>query len=117
MRKKLRRAYLYLADGDYGRIEDELNLYVSPFLFGRELSVTKVSYLEWDVYGLKLIDKTEDSIWNMYRVFKCAEFFPNRFFLIIDRFTWNLFDEHRPNMVLMDQPNWANILVTHLEKR
>jgi len=117
MTKKLRRMYLFLADNDYGRVERDLNLYVAPFVFGRGLRANEISYLTWDIYGLKLSEKTEDTIWDSYHTLKCAEYFPNRLFLIVDNFTWSFWDAHAPNMILMDQPNWPNILTNSLEMK
>lgn len=117
MTKKLRRMYLSLANNDYGRVERDLNLFVAPFVFGRGLKPNEVSYLDWDVYGLQLTEKTEDTIWDSYHTMKAAEYFPNRAFLIVDQFTWGFWDTHRPNMILMDQPNWFNVLSNALEMR
>ena len=118
MRKKLRRAYLYLDNRDYGRIEAELNTYVACFKFCRGLTINQISYLEWDIYGLQLNDRSVDSIWEAsYHTLKCAQYFPGRLFLIIDRFTWGFFESPTPNMVLMDQPNWPNMILNHMEIR
>ena len=117
MRKKLRRTYLYLGNNDYGRVEAELNMYVTCFLFGLDLRANQISYLEWDIYVLLLTEKNERNIWDSYHMLKCADYFPNRLFLVIDKFTWSFFESHRPNMVLMDQPNWPNIVNNHLETR
>ena len=118
MRSKLRKAYLYLDNEDYAGIERELNTYVACFTFGRNLRVNQISYLQWDLYGLQLNDAGSDNVWEAsYHVFKCAEYFPARTFLIIDKFTWNFFETHPPNMVLMDQPNWPNIIRNRLETK
>jgi hypothetical protein len=109
--------YLFLANNDYGRIERDLNLFVAPFIFGRDLRANQISYLTWDVYGLQLSEKTEESIWDSYHMLKCAEYFPSRAFLVIDKFTWSFWDSPAPNMILMDQPDWANILANALETK
>lgn len=110
MKKKLRRMYLFLASGDYGEIEREITTYVSPFNFGRDLKANQVSYLEWDVYGFQLSRKGEESTWDAYHTYKCAQYFPNRLILIIDKFTLGFFDDVPSNMLLMDQPNWPNLM-------
>ena len=116
MTKKLRKAYLYLDNRDYGRIEAELNTYVACFKFGRHLTINEISYLQWDIYGLSLSSRDSDSIWEAsYHTHKAAQYFPNRLFLIVDKFTWDFFEAPTPNMVLMDQPNWPNIIRNHLE--
>jgi hypothetical protein len=116
--KKLRRAYLYLANRDYGRVESELNTFVSPFIFGRHLKPNKVSFLEWDLIGIQLTDKRdEDNVWDVYHFHKCASYFPSRTFLVIDRITWNLFESRTPNMILMDQPNWVSLINNSLESK
>jgi hypothetical protein len=109
--------YLYLANNDYGRVERDLNLFVAPFVFGRDLRANEISYLNWDAYGLQLGEKNEDTIWTSYHTLKCAEYFPTRAFLIVDRFTWSFWEKPAPNMILMDQPNWPNILSNALEIR
>lgn len=115
MTKALRRAYLYLANDDYGRIEAALNIYIAGFVFGRNLRPNNVSHLEWDLYVFNLISRGEDNVWLTYHVEKGAQYFPNRAFLITDQFTWNFFSETSSNMILMDQPNWPNILRNKLE--
>lgn len=117
MKKKLPRMYLYLGNNDYGRIERELTTYVSGFLFGRNLQPDKISYLDWDIYGLQLCKKTEETIWISYHALKCAQYFPNRMVLIIDEFTMSFFDSPAGNMVLMDQPNWVHIVNNYLEMK
>jgi len=115
MRKKLTKIFLYLDNQDYGRVENELSLYL-PCKFCRHLTINEISYLTWDIYGLSLSSRDADSIWEAsYHTLKAAEYFPNRLFLIIDRFTWDFFEVPTPNMVLMDQPNWPNIIINHLE--
>lgn len=108
---------MYLGNNDYGRIEALLNMYVSRFIFSRGLRPNNVSHLEWDLYGFNLVDRGEDNVWDAYHVQKVAQYFPSRVFLITDEFTWKFFDEHRPNIVLMDQPNWPNIIINYLELR
>ena len=113
----MKRAYLFLADNDYGRIEAELNMFVGPFVFGRDLRANHISYLQWDLHGLKLVDKAEDSVWDAYHFMKSAQYFPSRAFLVVDRFTWEMFDTFSSNMILMDQPNWPNLVLNQLETK
>lgn len=117
MKKKLRRAYLYLGNRDYGRIEAELNMYVACFLFGRDFKPNQIQNLEWDMYVMSLSERTESSIWDTYHVLKCAQCFSSRLFIMVDQFTWGFFDTPLHNMILMDQPNWPNIVNNHLEVR
>ena len=115
MIKSLKRAYLYLGNDDYGRVEASLNTYVAAFVCGRKMRPNEVSYLSWDLYVFNLITRGEDNVWLAYHVEKAAQYFPSRSFLITDRFTWEFFDVKSPNMILMDQPNWSNILRNQLE--
>jgi len=117
VQSKLLRAYLYLANDDYGRVEALLNMYVAGFVCGRGLHPNSISHLEWDLYVFNLIEKGEDNVWIAYHVEKAAQYFPSRSFLIINKFTLNFFDTPFPNMILMDQPNWINIIRNHLEMR
>jgi hypothetical protein len=117
MTKNLRRMYLWLGDKDYGQVEADFQMYVGFFLFGRHLKPSEVSYRDWDVYGIKFTEESEDNIWDTYHLKKCAEYYPSRLIVIMDRFTWGFFDERPDNMILMDQPNWANIVKRHLESK
>ena len=115
---KLRRAYLYLANKKYGQVEADLNTFVSPFVFGRNLKPNKVSFLSWDLIGLQLTGRqTDDNIWDVYHFHKCASYFPSRTFLVIDKTTWGMFESYTPNMILMDTPNWACLTIRNLESK
>lgn len=117
MQSKLLRAYLYLGNDDYGRIEASLNMYVAGFVCGRGLRPNNISHLEWDLYVFNLAERGEDNVWLAYHVEKAAQYFPSRAFLITDQFTLDFFGTLSPNMTLMDQPNWPNIIRNHLEMR
>jgi len=115
MTKNLKRAYLYLGNDDYGRVEAALNTYVAGFVCGRGLKPNNISHLEWDLYVFNLIERGDDNVWLAYHVEKASQFFPSRIFLIIDHFTLDFFDPPSTNMLLMDQPNWPTILRNRLE--
>ena len=113
--RPLYRAYSYLADGNYAAVEADLWMFVGCFVFGRNLRPNAVSVLEWDLYILQLMDRREDSIWIAYHTVKCAKYHPDRTILVVDKFTLDCLEERTPNMVLMDQPNWHNMLIHTME--
>lgn len=117
MIKNLKRAYLYLGNDDYGRVEAALNTYVASFVCCRGLRPNNISHLEWDLYVFNLVDRGEDNTWLAYHVEKAAQCFPNRVFLITDQFTMDFFSKVPINLTLMDQPNWPNIIRNRLEIR